>query len=92
MDNTKKISIDDKAIWEIKDFAAQCFKNERDLSRFSTKDLQIYLILQGLERFLLKNGQNPGFDLPKPPVHDSFPIDDSGLDQVDEEPVLPQVP
>lgn len=60
----KKITIDSKVINEIKDFGTQAFKNELDLSRFDTKELQVYLILQGLSSVLYKNGLEPGFEFP----------------------------
>lgn len=75
----KKLTISDKTIWEIKDLAQQAFKDERNLSRFDSRELQIYLILHGLERIMNREGVQVTFELPAPKVEDSMPIDESGL-------------
>ena len=74
----KKVMMTDKMIWEIKDLAQQAFRAEKDFSRFDTHELQIYLILQGLERVLLRNGAAVGFEMPEIKIEDSFPVDESG--------------
>jgi hypothetical protein len=78
----KKLLISDKVIWDIKDMAAQDWRTEHDFSRFDTQELQIYLILRGLERVLKREGQDVPFEMPVKEVGDSLPIDESGLDNM----------
>lgn len=85
-----KILIKDKDLEIIKDFGRTAFKDEATLARFSLPEMQIYLILRGLESYLTKNGINPGFELESFKQEDSDPVDDSGLDEMVEEVVEPQ--
>lgn len=77
-----KLLISDKVIWDIKEMAALDWRTERDFARFDTQELQIYLILRGLERVLTKNGQNVPFEMPVKQIEDSLPVDESGLDDM----------
>lgn len=85
MENIKKIMITDLTITEIKDAARHQFNYELDLNRFKPEEMQIYLILHGLERILVKNGISPGFEMAKLPNYDWLPIDESGLEPEDDE-------
>lgn len=75
-----KLNITDKIIWDIKDLAQLDFKTERNFSRFDTKELQIYLILRGLERVLTREGKEVPFEIKIPEIGDCLPVDESGLD------------
>lgn len=77
-----KLVITDKIIWDIKEAAAQDWRTERDFSRFDTQELQIYLIIRGLERVLTREGVEVGFEMPIKEVGDSLPVDESGLDNM----------
>lgn len=77
-----KLVITDKIIWDIKEMAALDWRTERDFSRFDTAELQIYLILRGLERVLKSKGVEVGFEMPIKEVGDSLPVDESGLDNL----------
>lgn len=68
-----------RQISEIKELAQRTFNSDPGLGRFDAKELQIYLILQGLNQFLTKNKIQPGFEVEGFIQEDCLPIDESGL-------------
>lgn len=72
-----EIKLDD--ITRIKQFALNEFHRSSNLSRFETKEMQVYLILQGLTTYLTSKGIEVPFTLEQEKVEDSLPIDEDGL-------------
>lgn len=82
METTKKIALDYGLIGQICDHALAQFHSERDISRYSGRELQIYLIISGLERALAAKGIELPIDFVRPKTHDSYPVDESGLGDI----------
>lgn len=62
---------------EIKCYAKDAFKHIPNLSKVDSSHLQVYCIIKGLEYFLSKGQQYPGFTLEEAYVQeDSEPVED----------------
>ena len=55
------VTIDHKALWKIKDFAAAEYDKIRTLGDLDTNETMQVCLFRGLERYLYSLGKEPGF-------------------------------
>ena len=75
------MTITDTDIGTIKEFALYAFKNRPDFTGLDNKEMQIYCIIDGLERFLSSKGVDCPFSLKGYVQQDSFSIDDPAVEE-----------
>jgi hypothetical protein len=78
-----KVGIGNAEIDLIKDFARKAFHETPEFIDLDAKEMQIACILMGLETFMNSRGMPVEFEVKLKKAHDWFPIDESGLGDIE---------